>query len=77
MSHLPDFYGVLGVGRGADPEAIKRAFRVKALEAHPDRGGDSEQMKLLNRAYAVLGNPLERRDFDEAWEQLQQGETPE
>lgn len=58
-------YDVLGVSPGADAAAIKRAFRKRASEAHPDKGGDTAEMSALNRAYEVLGDPQRRLRYDE------------
>lgn len=63
-----DYYAVLGVDPGADAEAIKRAYRRKALELHPDRNGGSreaeEGFKRVTEAYAVLGDPARRTAYD-------------
>jgi molecular chaperone DnaJ len=63
-----DYYEVLGVGRGASDEEIKRAFRKLAMEHHPDRNGgctDSEaRFKELNEAYSVLADPNKRNAYD-------------
>lgn len=42
---------VLGVPRDATAADIKRAFRRRALETHPDRGGDAEAFQAVHRAY--------------------------
>jgi hypothetical protein len=42
---------VLGVAPGAALDEIKRAFRARALETHPDQGGDGERFRELRRAY--------------------------
>jgi hypothetical protein len=53
---------VLGVERGASLAAIKRAYRARALETHPDRGGDAADFRALTRAYEkLLARPKRRR----------------
>jgi len=45
-------YQALGVETGATQEEIRRAFQVRAKEAHPYRkGGDPEEMQSINEAY--------------------------
>ena len=61
---MPDYYGLLEVPRTASLETIKRAYRTKALEAHPDRGGTTMKMQELSHAYAVLSDPQKRKDYD-------------
>jgi DnaJ domain len=52
--HAPSSWSVLGLEPGASALAIRRAFRLKALETHPDRGGDAEQFRAAMRAYERL-----------------------
>lgn len=52
---------VLGLTPGADATAIKRAFRRRALETHPDRGGEASQFREVQRAYERLLARLQRR----------------
>jgi hypothetical protein len=59
-----DYYQVLGADRYASHNDIERLYKRKATEHHPDRGGNEEQMKILNEAYRVLGNEKIRRDYD-------------
>jgi molecular chaperone DnaJ len=62
-----DYYEVLGVRRDADQGAIKRAFRSRSRELHPDvsRDPDAEsRFRALNEAYDVLGRPESRRLYD-------------
>ncbi len=63
-----DYYELLQVHPRASPEMIKKAYRTLMGEmgAHPDLGGDEERAKLLNEAYAVLGDPDLRRAYDQA-----------
>jgi molecular chaperone DnaJ len=61
-----DYYDVLGVGKSASPDEIKKAFRKAAIEHHPDKqGGSEEKFKEINEAYEVLGNPDKRKRYDQ------------
>jgi len=60
-----DYYDILGVGKNASAEEIKNAFRKKAHEHHPDKGGNAEKFKELNEAYQVLGNAEKRQRYDQ------------
>ena len=62
-----DYYETLGVSRGANDEDIRRAFRRKAMEFHPDRNktpGAEDQFKEINEAYQVLGDQEKRARYD-------------
>ncbi|MDR1775588.1 MAG: J domain-containing protein [Actinomycetes bacterium] len=62
-----DFYQTLGVDKGADADTIKKAFRRKARECHPDVSDApdaEEQFKKLNEAYDVLSDPQKREYYD-------------
>ena len=57
MSSKRDYYEILGVGKNATDEEIKKAFRKLALEFHPDRNkskGAEDKFKEINEAYQVL-----------------------
>ena len=61
---MRDLYEVLGVERDASEEDIKKAYRHKARQEHPDAGGDSEEFKEVTAAYEVLKNPEARANYD-------------
>lgn len=60
-----DYYEILGVGKTASADEIKKAFRKAAIEHHPDRGGNEEKFKELNEAYEVLSSPDKRKRYDQ------------
>lgn len=60
-----DYYEVLGVGKSASADEIKKAFRKSAIEHHPDRGGDEAKFKELNEAYEVLKDPSKKQRYDQ------------
>ncbi|NTU98416.1 molecular chaperone DnaJ [Candidatus Falkowbacteria bacterium] len=60
-----DYYNILGVDKGASQEDIKKAFRKKAHEYHPDKPhGDEAKFKEINEAYQALGDPDKRAQYD-------------
>jgi molecular chaperone DnaJ len=65
---MADFYEILGVSRGASADDLKRAYRKRARELHPDANPDKpnaeDEFKELSRAYEVLSDPQQRANYD-------------
>jgi len=66
---MTNYYDVLGISRASSPEEIKKSFRRRAKELHPDLRGDEgarsqEEMRLLLAAYNVLGDIQKRIVYD-------------
>jgi molecular chaperone DnaJ len=71
-----DYYEVLGVSKGADKSAIKKAYRKLAKEKHPDRNkaADAEaQFKEVQEAYEVLSDERKRSAYDQYGHAATQG----
>ncbi|MBO20443.1 MAG: molecular chaperone DnaJ [Chloroflexi bacterium] len=63
-----DYYDLLGVSRGVGDEDIRKAFRRKAMEFHPDRNKSpdaEEKFKEINEAYQVLSDANKRAQYDQ------------
>lgn len=65
---MRDPYQVLGVARGASEAEIKKAYRKRAKDLHPDRNRDDpkaqDRFSELNSAYEILGDETKRKQFD-------------
>ncbi|MBF0559209.1 MAG: molecular chaperone DnaJ [Nitrospirae bacterium] len=65
---MKDYYEVLGVGRDATQDDLKKAFRQLALKHHPDRNqgdrGSEEKFKEINEAYSCLSDSAKRAHYD-------------
>ena len=80
-----DYYKILGVDKNADEAQLKKAYRKKSIEWHPDKWQDKseaerkkaeEQFKLVAEAYDCLKDPDKRARYDQFgdnWEQMNQG----
>ena len=68
MPERPDYYKILGVGKNASDEEIKKAYRKLARKYHPDRNaGDKkaeERFKEISQAHDVLSDPDKRKAYD-------------
>lgn len=61
-----DYYEVLGVGKNASADEIKKSFRRLAVQYHPDKeGGDEAKFKEINEAYEVLKDDKKRQRYDQ------------
>src|SRR5690348_4329970 len=57
-------YEVLGVTPGADDDEMRRAYRARLREAHPDTGGDAAVFIRVQRAWELVGTPAGRASYD-------------
>lgn len=61
-----NYYDILGISKNASGDEIKRAYRKKAHEYHPDKGsGNADKFKEVNEAYQVLGNTEKKQQYDQ------------
>lgn len=64
-----DYYEVLGIGKNASADDIKRAYRRMAMKYHPDKNPDDKQaeakFKECAEAYEVLSDPTKRQRYDQ------------
>lgn len=59
-----NYYEILGVDKNATQDEIKKAYRKKAIEHHPDKGGDENLFKEAAEAYETLSDPDKRSRYD-------------
>lgn len=57
-------YDVLGVSKTASKNEIKKAYRKKALQYHPDKGGNESKFREVNEAYDILSDEDKKYNYD-------------
>lgn len=72
-----DFYKILGIGKSASGDEIKKMYRSLARELHPDKNkGDAgleEKFKAVSEAYDILSDGKKRAEYDQAREAFERG----
>lgn len=75
-----NYYEVLGCNKDSTDEEIKRAYRCRLLQFHPDKSGvtDSHEFHNVTEAWRILGYPASRRQYDATCkqEELEDTENP-
>ena len=62
---MKDYYTILGLQKGASKDEVKKAFRKKASEYHPDKKtGNEDKYKEVTEAYSVLGDEKKKAEYD-------------
>jgi DnaJ family protein A protein 2 len=62
---MPDLYEVLRLKKGATEEEIRKAYKVRSLETHPDKpSGSKEEFQAVNQAKQILMDPTLRAEYD-------------
>lgn len=59
-----DYYSILGIPKNASETEIRKAYKKKSMQHHPDRGGDEEEFKKVNEAYQILSDPNKKAAYD-------------
>ena len=74
MNKWVDYYDILGIDRYASDEEIKKAFREKAKQYHPDiYDGDDTIFKNINEAYEILSNKENKTKYDNEYDNNKNG----
>lgn len=70
-----NYYDILGVSKSASADEIKRAYRKKAHEFHPDKGaGNEDKFKQVNEAYQVLSHSEKKQQYDQYGQTFEQAQ---
>lgn len=68
---MKNYYEILGLGKNASTDDVKRAYRKKAMLYHPDKNGDHNANELfieVSEAYEILSNENNRKQYDQLYE---------
>jgi curved DNA-binding protein len=67
---LKDYYKILGLEKSATPDDIKKAYRLLAMEFHPDKNPNNKEaeakFKEIAEAYSIIGNETKRKEWDDS-----------
>lgn len=66
MEPQTNYYTILGVNSQSTINQITEKYKSKALQNHPDKGGTTAMMALINLAYSILIDPIKRAEYDKA-----------
>ena len=58
------YYEILGVGKDATAQEIRKNYRKLVIKHHPDKGGDPGKFEEIQNAYEVLSDPKKREVYD-------------
>ena len=66
---MPDYYSILGIGRNASEEEVKKAYKALAKKWHPDKNPNNQEVatkkfKEVSEAYQILGDSVKRKEYD-------------
>lgn len=62
---MSNLYETLSVEKDATDQELKKAYKEKAMETHPDKGGSTEAFDQVRKAYLTLSQPHSRKRYDE------------
>lgn len=66
-----NLYEELNISENANQKEIKKAYHEAAKKNHPDKNGNPEKMKRINKAYMILRDPEKRKRYDETGDENQ------
>ena len=64
MSDSKDLYEVLEIPKGSSVEEVRKSYLKLSKKHHPDKGGNDEHFKAIQRAYSILGDEEKKQMYD-------------